>query len=96
MAMSSERWQSDNSMCERIIELQSRRQVIERWLATVGTHEHSNAMQEMLAAVEAELTALREQHSATKYLATNNRLELDDRTEGANRSKWVASKEKPL
>jgi hypothetical protein len=85
MAMSSERWQSDNSMCERIIELQSRRQVIERWLATACTHEYSNAMQEMLASVEAELTVLRDQLPATKYLATYNRLEFDDRTKGANR-----------
>jgi hypothetical protein len=43
------------------------------------------AMQEMLAAVEAELTVLRDQLPATKYLATYNRLELDDRTKGANR-----------
>jgi hypothetical protein len=79
MAMASEPWQSGNSMCERIIELQSRKQVIDQWLATAGVSARfSSDLQEMLTAVEAELTVLRGQYFATKYPTKNKRLELDN------------------
>jgi hypothetical protein len=79
MAMVSERPQTENSPCDRLMELQSRKQVIERWLATPAiSAQYSSVLQEMLAAVEAELTALSNRHFTTKYLATNKRLQLDD------------------
>jgi hypothetical protein len=78
MAMASERPQPDNSPCDQIMELQSRKEVIEGWLATNDIPAFSSVLQEMLTSVEAKLTVLRDQHSATKSAATNNRLELDE------------------
>jgi hypothetical protein len=72
--MESERPQPETSPCDRIMELQSRKQVIEHWLAMASTPAFSNVMQEMLTSVEAELTVLRHQHFTTKHLAANNRI----------------------
>ena len=72
--MESERAQPEKSPCDRIMELQSRKQMIEHWLATVNTPAFSSVMQEMLTSVEAELIVLRHRHFATKYPATDNNI----------------------
>jgi hypothetical protein len=72
--------QPDNSPCNRIMELQSRKQVIEEWLATEDIPDRFvGDMREMLPAIERELTVLMDQHSATKSAASNKNFELGDR-----------------
>ena len=76
--MSSDRPQPDNSLFDRIMELHSRKQVIEHWLATAPTPAIFAVMQDMLSSVESELAVLRHEHFAN-ISSISKRWSLDDR-----------------
>jgi hypothetical protein len=78
--MAFDRQQPDNSRCDRIMELQSRRQVIENWLSTADIPDQFvGDIQEMMAVIEAELAVLRDQLFMTRCPPANKRLDVNDR-----------------
>jgi hypothetical protein len=73
--MAPEYRKSSDVILERMMELQSRKEVIERWLTTDGIPFQLlgalQDLQEMLATVESELTELQDRHSVPRNVVEN-------------------------